>query len=104
MSIEDDIKQIKKDIKEIKERLLMDDIVPDTENTFLKTKELAKRWGISYRTLENTRTTSNDNSYKYKSLPYQKVGGTVIYRLSDVIAFENSKEFKIGQRLTKEDS
>ena len=95
MSIEDDIKQIKKDLKEIKQRLLMEGNVPDTENTFLTTKELAKRWGMSVRTLDNSRQKSYAKS-QYKNLKYMKLGRNVSYRLSDVIAFENSREFKLG--------
>ena len=95
MSIEDDIKQIKKDIKEIKQRLLMEGNVPDTKNVFLNNEELAKRWGIRASSLYQTRRKGFTDS-KYKDLKYIKLGNKVAYRLSDVIAFEDTREFKLG--------
>ena len=95
MSIEDDIKQIKKDIKEIKQSLLMEGNVPDNKNVFLNNEDLAKRWGIRASSLHRTRMKLSADS-KYKDLKYIKLGNKVTYRLSDVIAYENSRVFKAG--------
>jgi len=43
--------------------------------------ELAKRWQISPRTLERFR-------YEKKGPPYIKIGGRVVYRLTDIEAYE----------------
>ena len=43
--------------------------------------ELARRWKLSPRTLERFR-------YEKKGPPYVKIGGRVIYRVSDIEAFE----------------
>jgi Helix-turn-helix domain len=43
--------------------------------------ELARRWRISPRTLERWR-------WLKQGPPYLKIGGRVIYRLSDIEAFE----------------
>jgi len=50
----------------------------------LNQKELARRWGISHRTLERWR-------YAGEGPPYLKLGGRVLYRLSDIEAFEQSQ-------------
>ena len=44
-------------------------------------KDLAARWKISHRTLERWR-------WVQEGLRYLKIGGRVVYRLSDVEAFE----------------
>jgi len=44
-------------------------------------KELAARWKISHRTLERWR-------WAQEGPRYLKIGGRVVYRLSDVEAFE----------------
>ena len=44
-------------------------------------KELAARWKISHRTLERWR-------WVQEGPRYLKIGGRVVYRLSDVEAFE----------------
>ena len=50
----------------------------------LNQKELARRWGLSHRTLERWR-------YAGEGPAYLKLGGRVLYRLSDVEAFETSQ-------------
>lgn len=46
-------------------------------------KELARRWTISHRTLERWRGTGDGPAF-------MKIGGRVVYRLEDIIAFEQS--------------
>ncbi|WP_043743558.1 helix-turn-helix transcriptional regulator [Paramagnetospirillum magneticum] len=48
---------------------------------FLCQKQLAKRWGISHRTLESWR-------YRGIGLPYLKLGGRIVYRIGDIEAYE----------------
>lgn len=55
------------------------------EKIFLDQKELAKRWLRSHRTLENWRT-------KGKGPTYIKIGGKVLYRLSDIEEIENKSD------------
>ena len=50
--------------------------------TCLNQKELAERWTISHRTLERWR-------WAREGPVYMKIGGRVVYRLSDVEAFEH---------------
>lgn len=50
----------------------------------LNQKELARRWGISHRTLERWR-------YIGQGPAFLKLGGRVLYRLPDVEAFEQSQ-------------
>jgi len=50
---------------------------------FFNQYELAKRWHLSPRTLERFR-------YEKKGPPYVKIGGRVVYRLSDIEAFERN--------------
>jgi hypothetical protein len=45
--------------------------------------ELARRWKISPRTLERWR-------WQRRGVVWMKVGGRVIYRLEDVLAFEKA--------------
>ncbi|WP_245729472.1 helix-turn-helix transcriptional regulator [Salinihabitans flavidus] len=47
-------------------------------------KELARRWGISHRTLERWRYTG-------QGPVFLKLGGRVLYRLADVETFEQSQ-------------
>lgn len=49
----------------------------------LTQKELARRWGISHRTLERWR-------YDGQGPTFLKLGGRVLYRLADVEAYETS--------------
>ena len=51
---------------------------------FLNQKELARRWGISHRTLERWRYTGQGPAFL-------KLGGRVLYRLPDVEVFEQSR-------------
>lgn len=46
-------------------------------------KELSRRWAISHRTLERWRWTGEGPSF-------MKLGGRVIYRLEDIVAFEQA--------------
>jgi predicted DNA-binding protein (UPF0251 family) len=50
----------------------------------LNQKELARRWGISHRTLERWRYTG-------QGPVFLKLGGRVLYRLADVETFEQSQ-------------
>ncbi|HLS58536.1 MAG TPA: helix-turn-helix domain-containing protein [Paracoccaceae bacterium] len=50
----------------------------------LDQKELARRWGISHRTLERWRYTDQGPAFL-------KLGGRVLYRRTDVEAFERSR-------------
>ena len=50
----------------------------------LNQKELARRWGISHRTLERWRYTSQGPTFL-------KLGGRVLYRLADIETFEQSQ-------------
>lgn len=43
--------------------------------------DLARRWNISHRTLERWR-------WKRIGPPFIKLGGRIVYRLDDVLAFE----------------
>ncbi len=49
---------------------------------FFNQYELAKRWRLSPRTLERFR-------YERKGPPYVKIGGRVVYRVTDIVAYEN---------------
>ncbi|WP_342627535.1 helix-turn-helix domain-containing protein [Nguyenibacter vanlangensis] len=53
---------------------------------FLTIDDLVSRWrdSVSRRTLGNWRAQG-------KGPPYRKIGQSVLYRLSDVIAFENGE-------------
>jgi predicted DNA-binding transcriptional regulator AlpA len=53
-------------------------------DTFLKQKDLARRWGISHRTLERWRVIGHGPRFV-------KVGSNVVYRLSDVEAYERKR-------------
>ena len=43
--------------------------------------DLARRWNISHRTLERWR-------WKREGPPYIKLGGRIVYRFEDILAFE----------------
>lgn len=51
------------------------------QNTCLTQKDLARRWTISPRTLERWRWTGDGPVY-------MKIGGRVVYRLEDILAYE----------------
>ena len=56
---------------------------------YLSPKYLARRWDISYRTLQRWR----DNS---KGLPYIKIGRQVVrYSIEDIKAYEADKNFNL---------
>jgi len=46
--------------------------------------ELARRWGLSHRTLERWRWLGEGPAF-------MKLGGRVVYRLADVEAFEQAR-------------
>lgn len=50
----------------------------------LNQKELARRWGMSHRTLERWRYTG-------QGPVFLKLGGRVLYRLADIETFEQSQ-------------
>ena len=52
---------------------------------FMTQGELAKRWGISHRTLERWRWAG-------EGLPYVKLGHVVRYRIKDVVAYEQARK------------
>jgi hypothetical protein len=56
----------------------------DLQKLCLNQKELARRWGISHRTLERWRSEGRGPAYL-------KLGGRVLYRLPDIEAFEHSQ-------------
>lgn len=58
--------------------------------TFLRTEDLARRWRLSPRTLERWR-------YVGIGPRFRRVGGRVIYALSDVERFEAGSEGECGQ-------
>ncbi|MCL7466084.1 helix-turn-helix domain-containing protein [Phaeovulum sp. NW3] len=47
-------------------------------------KELARRWTLSHRTLERWRWSGQGPAY-------MKIGGRIVYRLDDVLAFEKER-------------
>ena len=51
----------------------------------LKQSELAARWTISARTLERWRWTGEGPAFL-------KIGGRVVYRLEDVLAYEQARQ------------
>lgn len=53
--------------------------------TCLNQTELASRWTISARTLERWRWTGEGPAFL-------KIGGRVVYRLEDVLAYEQSRQ------------
>jgi predicted site-specific integrase-resolvase len=52
--------------------------------TCLNQTELAARWSISARTLERWRWTGEGPAFL-------KIGGRVVYRLEDVLAYEQAR-------------
>lgn len=52
--------------------------------TCMNQKELADRWTISPRTLERWR-------WKGEGPTFLKIGGRVVYRLEDVLAYEQAR-------------
>lgn len=56
----------------------------------LNQKELARRWGLSHRTLERWR-------YSGEGPAFLKLGGRVLYRIADIEAFEESQLYRALQ-------
>lgn len=50
----------------------------------LNSKRLARRWGLSHRTLERWR-------HKGTGPAHLKIGGRILYRLQDIEAFEAAR-------------
>ena len=61
---------------------------------FLCQKQLARRWGISHRTLENWR-------YRGQGLPFLRLGGKIFYRVEEVEAYESRQTQPAGQQDTQ---
>lgn len=59
------------------------------DRKFLSQSELAKRWGISPRTLERWRWLG-------EGLRFVKIGGLVRYSLEDIMAYEDAN-FHMGE-------
>jgi predicted site-specific integrase-resolvase len=59
----------------------------------LNSKRLARRWGLSHRTLERWR-------HKGTGPAHLKIGGRILYRLQDIEAFEAARvqEANAGRR------
>ena len=53
-------------------------------DTFLKPGELAARWRMSLKKLENDR-------WRGAGVPFVRIGSAVRYRLCDVVAFEEAR-------------
>lgn len=65
------------------------------DEEFLDSAQLAQRWGMEVGTLENWRSAR-----PRKGPPYVKLGGKsgrVMYRLRDVIAFEQDNTIQPGK-------
>ena len=52
----------------------------------LTTRDLARRWQVSVKKLENDR-------WRGGGVPFVRIGSAVRYRLSDILAFEESSLF-----------
>ena len=59
-----------------------------TDSIVFTPKQLSDRWGLAEATLLNWRSAK-------KGVPYCKVGGKVVYRLTDVVAYETSNLTKL---------
>lgn len=55
------------------------------EKIFLNQNELASRWGMSPRTLENWRSTG-------KGPKYVKLGGQVRYKIAEIVKLEENSQ------------
>ena len=62
-----------------------DEIPQSPDRVFLREFELAARWSISARTLERWRWTGEGPAFL-------KIGGRVVYRLEDVLAYEQARQ------------
>jgi predicted site-specific integrase-resolvase len=54
------------------------------QDTFLNQARLANRWQLSPRTLERWR-------WKGEGPPFVKIGGRVVYRMDDILAYEQAQ-------------
>ena len=61
---------------------------PELGEQFVADLELAKRWSCSVKTLRNHRS-------KRIGCPYVRLGRSIRYRLSDIVAFE--AQGRVGQ-------
>jgi hypothetical protein len=59
--------------------------VTDSPIRHLNQVELARRWSLSHRTLERWR-------WEGRGPRYLKIGGRVVYRLSDIEAYEAGRQ------------
>lgn len=57
---------------------------------YLRTKELARRWNCSVRTLEGDR-------YRGRGCPYLKLSGRVVYALADIEKYEATARRPVGE-------
>ena len=57
----------------------------DSPIRHLNQVELARRWSLSHRTLERWR-------WEGRGPQYLKIGGRIVYRLSDIEAYEASRQ------------
>jgi predicted site-specific integrase-resolvase len=57
---------------------------------FLCQKQLAQRWGISHRTIENWR-------YRGRGLPFLRLGGKIYYSVEDIEAYESRRNRPLGE-------
>ena len=62
-----------------------------TDTIVFTPKQLSDRWGLAEATLRNWRSAK-------KGVPYCKVGGKVVYRLTDVVAYETSNLTELQAR------
>lgn len=69
----------------------MTDTNAQVDRVFIDTQELAKRWGKSPRTLENLRG-------KDEGPNYYKIGGKILYDLSEIKQLEESSYISNGSR------
>ncbi|MEV8466625.1 helix-turn-helix domain-containing protein [Fluviibacterium sp. DFM31] len=53
-----------------------------TPNRFVSERALARHWGVSRRTLQRWRAAADGP-------PFSIIGGSVRYRMRDILAFEN---------------
>ena len=58
--------------------------INEATQTFITTKQLAARWGVSEEKLELDR-------YSVRGAPFVKLGRHVRYRLSDLLAYERAQ-------------
>lgn len=62
---------------------------PVNQSHLMRERDLAARWGISRRTLQRWRA-------EHYGPPFVRIGGSIRYILTDVIAFEERKRHDVG--------